>query len=101
MNNDLLNKNLIEEKNIVITLNSEGKTVEEAINNVFIKLRKDIYSKVEGYLVHMVPEKFIIKNYQVEEKIEKFLMFFLPQKRTKYILTAEVSVKVKFLRNIK
>ena len=101
MNNNFINNNLIEETNVAIIVDSNGKTMEEAINNIFVNLRKTIYSKVNGYLVHMIPEKVILKDYKMEERTERFLGLFLPQKKTKYTIMVEVEVKVKFIRNIK
>jgi uncharacterized protein (TIGR03578 family) len=96
-----MNEELLKEKTLSLTISSEGKTMEELYNSILLKLRKEVYAKAGGYLIQMVPLSFVVKDYHTEEKIEKFLLLFLPKKRIKYFLTAEITVKVKILNSIR
>lgn len=90
-----MNKELLAEEIVEITISQTGKTEENVYQNIFNELRKEVHSRIEGYLVEMHVESFILLNEDVETSIKKFLFFFMPVEHKLYKKTAKLIVRVK------
>lgn len=95
-----MNKNILEEQEIEISITGKGSSIEATYSNIFTKLRKQIYHEIDGYLIQMNVKEFQIKEYKTEKKVKKFLFFFMPQETTTYTIVANIKLKVVIIKNI-
>lgn len=85
------------QKKITLTLTAEGKSKEDAVDNIFALLRKNMYKEVPGPLIHMEPSEFYIDDIEVKKFTEKFMFFFMPREKEEIKLTATIVVNVRYL----
>lgn len=92
INEKLLQEELLQYEDVEIVLIQRGKTEEEALQNIFNQLRRDIHSHIDGYLMEMHVGSVILLRKEVREKIKRFLFFFFPvEHRT---VTLEMKLKI-------
>ena len=90
----MADRELLQEKDYEISIQSSGKSREEVYQNLFKQLRNDIHSHIEGYLVEMHVESMRLVHEEIEKFTKKFLFFFLPVEHTRFTATAVFRVRV-------
>lgn len=95
-----MNKNILEEQEIELSITGKGSSIETTYANIFKQLREQVYSEIGGYLIQMNVKEFQIKEYEAEKKIKKFLFFFMPQETTVYTIVASIRLKVVIIKDI-
>ncbi len=68
-------RELLQEKDYEISIQSSGKSREEVYQNLFKQLRNDIHSSIEGYLVEMHVESMRLVHEEIEKFTKKFFIF--------------------------
>lgn len=91
-------ENLMQEDEITISLDGTGKSKNEALGNVFSKLRKDIYDKVDGYILYMEPKQVFMDKCDVKKYTERFMFIFMPREKEEVCLKVTIVVKVKYIK---
>ena len=81
------------------TIESSGKSKEEAIGKIFGKLRKQIYYDIEGTVLHMEPLAVYNLSEDKREYVEKFLWLFMPRNKVEYTLKLKLVVLIKYIPN--
>lgn len=69
-------RELLQEKDYEISIQSSGKSREEVYQNLFKQLRNDIHSHIEGYLVEMHVESMRLVHEEIEKFTKKFYFSF-------------------------
>lgn len=78
-------------------LESYGKNREEAAGTIFAKLKKEVYSAVDGLILQMEPQEVYLVKEEEKTEIQKFLGFFAPREIQNYYLKLRVVVVVKYI----
>jgi hypothetical protein len=92
MNRELLTQEIVE-----VSITEQGQTQEQAYQNIFNRLRKEIHNHIDGYLVEMHVESFKVTKKDVLKKVKRFLFFFMPVEHTSYVISATLKVSVSLL----
>lgn len=90
-------KQYLQSREVELTIESSGKTKKDAFAAIFTKLRKQIYSKVQGLILYMEPDEVYILSEEVNKVNEAFLWFFMKREKTQYTIKAKVIVTIKYL----
>lgn len=80
-----------------LVLEGEGDSIERAYSQIFAKLRKQIYSEVDGLIIHMEPTDVFEIDLKKHTYTEKFLGLFMPKEKTSYFVKAEIVVFIKYI----
>lgn len=93
-------KELLEKKTVTLQIDGYGKSIEEAYQEIFNKVRREIHAEIKGLLVemHIISCKLLSKDEEV--KIKKFLVFFMPVEHKKYVIKCELEVEAIVLNHI-
>ncbi|WP_066505817.1 DUF4312 family protein [Abyssisolibacter fermentans] len=90
-------KQYLQSKEVELIIEGSGKTKKDVFAAIFTKLRKQIYSEVQGLILHMEPTKVYILSEEVNKINEAFLWFFMKREKTQYKIKAKVIVAIKYL----
>lgn len=84
-------KELLKSKTYEIEMKSSGQTREEAFQNLFKQLRKNIHSYIDGYLIDMHIESIMLIDETSHSEMKKLFNLFMPVEYT----TVEIDVMLK------
>lgn len=94
-----MKKNCMKEVETNLILESSGASRERAYANIFSDLRKKIYDKVDGLIIHMEPLEVYELETKRETRTEKFLGLFMPREKEDFYVKVEVVVRVKYIQS--
>ena len=97
MGADLKNRQLLKETAHEMVITSGGRSLEEAVGNIFQTMRKQIFREFDRPIIHMEAREVYFDDVAVKKEIEKFLFLFMPREKCYYTVTAKVVVDVKYL----
>lgn len=84
-------KELLKNKTYDIQMKATGENREEAFQNLFKQLRKNIHSHIDGYLIDMHIESIGLIGETSHSEIKKLFNLFMPVEYT----TVEIEVLLK------
>ena len=78
-------------------LDSYSKVRNDAISNCFSKLRKTVYSDIDGAIINMQVIDVRILEEKEETKIQKLFGYFLPREQRDYYIKLKINCEIKYL----
>ncbi len=97
MGADLKNRQLLKETAHEMVITAGGRSLEEAVGNIFQTMRKQIFKEFDRPIIHMEAKEVYFDEVTVKKEIEKFLFFFMPREKFYYVIKTRVVVDVKYL----
>ncbi len=94
---DLKGRQLLKETVHELVITAGGRSLEEAVGNIFQTMRKQIFKEFDRPIIQMEAREVYFEDVTVKKEIEKFLFFFMPREKVSYAVKAKVAVNVKYL----
>lgn len=85
------------QKEIDITLSSQGNSKADAMGKIFAMLRKEVYNYVNGIVIHMEPVDVFIEEFKSKKIKEKFMFIFMPREKEEVKVKATIRINVKYV----
>ena len=92
---------LLEETSLTVNVHAVGDSYEDAVNGLFKAMRQEVFAKAEGPVIQMNAESVVFDRVVRNEFTEHFLGVFMPRKRVRYDITADIGVLVKYIKKEK
>ncbi|MBA4493900.1 DUF4312 family protein [Paenactinomyces guangxiensis] len=80
-----------------LTLSGAGETKEAAFNQIFLQVKSKIAREVDGLPLRIEPQNVEILQAKKTFYTERFLGIFFPRTRTRYEITAKITVQVRMI----
>ncbi len=90
-------KNILKQTTRDFDLVGEGKSIEEAYNNIFSLVRSEVYSAVPGVVIQMEPKEVYLLSKEEKKVTEKFLFLFLPREKSRWTIKVKLVVTIKYI----
>lgn len=92
------NNCLITRKLTVEVVGISTKSKEEAIQNAFSDVQNQVRSIIDGTLIYIKPVEVFVKNLEVMETTERFLMLLFPRKKEKVKITLQIIAEISVIQ---
>ncbi|GIM46535.1 hypothetical protein DNHGIG_20840 [Collibacillus ludicampi] len=80
-----------------LTLSGVGETKEAAFNKIFSQIQRKIAQDIPGIPLRIEPQNVEIIRAKETIYTERFMGIFFPRKRTRYEITAQITVQLRII----
>ena len=79
------------------SLSGMGDTTEQALNQILVKLRRQVLQRIRGTVLFMAPVHVEVTRLDIQSYTERFLWLFWPRTRHRVEMEVQIDVEVRWL----